>query len=506
MGAIGIEFRVAKVSAVQAITTIFSVFFQLISVPICLRYWGAKDYGHWLVIFAAFQIIRSFDAGFVSYVGNQLNILYNLDREKLREHLSSAIVGILLISVFQLTFAIGVIYSERLAALLGFSELKTNDVHGIIGLFILVGSWVLTGSYIGILNRLFIPVGMMYEAAWWNMAFQICNFFAIMVSAINDFNIVVTSVFFALSQSAIYLFSAYYFKLKKPEFFPLNFRFKIKTGLYDLKKSLWLAASNIVQGLTVNGTIVIVASVAGSAVVPVFTTIRTLANLWTNVTSVLTAPLLPDVVRFYTHNELRKLAITVETYWVVVGFAVNIGILLSYPILSLVFSYWTTGKIVLDNTLLSCLLSAVVTANFTGLISLHFNGINSVRIVFFLNSLKAVVSLPVGVFFYNYLGISSFGLGIFLAEIFSSITLTCFYYRYELINKGYVPSYAPMIYSCLGAVSIIIFLFNVICFPYLYWVAWVASLIATSFSAFCGWKKLDDLVKFRFLALIKNRI
>ena len=58
----GIEYRAVRVSMVTGLSTFLSVAFQLVSVPVCLHYWGQTTYGHWLALFAAFQLIRSLDA------------------------------------------------------------------------------------------------------------------------------------------------------------------------------------------------------------------------------------------------------------------------------------------------------------------------------------------------------------------------------------------------------------------------------------------------------------
>ena len=93
----GIEHRAAKISLVSGFSTLLLVAFQLISVPICLKYWGAENYGNWLALFAAFMLIRSLDVGYVTYVGNKLNYLYHQDQRALREHLASSITEIALI-------------------------------------------------------------------------------------------------------------------------------------------------------------------------------------------------------------------------------------------------------------------------------------------------------------------------------------------------------------------------------------------------------------------------
>lgn len=41
----GIEHRAAKISLVTGLSTLLSVGIQLVSVPICLKYWGKETYG-----------------------------------------------------------------------------------------------------------------------------------------------------------------------------------------------------------------------------------------------------------------------------------------------------------------------------------------------------------------------------------------------------------------------------------------------------------------------------
>jgi hypothetical protein len=84
-----IEHRAAKVSLVNGLSTILGISFQLVSVPVCLHYWGKETYGSWLALFSAFMLLRGIDGGFTTFVGNKLNYLYHQNVGLLREHLSS---------------------------------------------------------------------------------------------------------------------------------------------------------------------------------------------------------------------------------------------------------------------------------------------------------------------------------------------------------------------------------------------------------------------------------
>ncbi len=138
MSAGRIEHRAARVSFVTGLSTILTVIFQMVSVPVCLNYWGKERYGGWLALFSAFMLLRSLDGGFSAYVGNELNYLYHRDLADLRRHLSSAVVGIVLISSLQLMLATGTLLFDPLATLLGMSDAHAADLSARLGLLVLL--------------------------------------------------------------------------------------------------------------------------------------------------------------------------------------------------------------------------------------------------------------------------------------------------------------------------------------------------------------------------------
>lgn len=500
----GLEHRAARVSLVTGLSTVLSIAFQLISVPVCLSYWGQDRYGSWLALFSAFLLLRSLDAGYVGYVGNKLNYLYHQDIPALRQHLSSAISGIALIGTLQLLLVIGTLLYEPLAIMLGMLGSETAGVHDRQGLLILVCSWILTGSYIGIVHRLQIPAGLMYQASWWSMAFQVSQFAAVMVAAMLQLNIFETSILFALTQLAIYLASAMYLRYKLPAYYPWWKGGTVSTGLRDLRQSLMLTVSNMIQQGSTNGIVLLVASLAGPAAVPVFTTVRTLANLWTNVTNVLTTPLLPDVVRFHAKGQVHKLVAINQAYWVLVGSVVNWGVLLSYPLLEFLYGYWTGGVVVLDKTLLCLLLGSLVLVNAGALMAMYFNGINSLRIVLAVSVVRGVLGLGGGAVGYGQLGMAGFGLGILVGELIVLLMLGRFFIRHEFLDKGYNMSAQAFLPATLGTTSVLLFLISegfglasaMWTLPF--------SLSGAMLATFWGWRNLDQDIRVRLEGLVVN--
>src|SRR5262245_64744310 len=96
-----VESRTAKVVLVTTLSTALAVVLQLVSVPLCLRFWGNETYGLWLALFALFNLLRTLDTGFTAYVGNEINLDYHRDEAALRRTLASAVSGAVVVGALE---------------------------------------------------------------------------------------------------------------------------------------------------------------------------------------------------------------------------------------------------------------------------------------------------------------------------------------------------------------------------------------------------------------------
>lgn len=497
-----IEHRAARITLVNGLSTVLTLAFQLVSVPVCLKYWGKDSYGTWLALLSAFLMLRALDGGFVAFVGNKLNYLYHKDTAALREHLASASIGIVIIGAIQLLLAASSLMFSSVAASLGMPSGSTDSMATQLGLVTLMLSWVLTGSYLGIVHRLLIPAGLMYEAAWWAMSFQVMQFAAIIASAVLRLGMLQTSALFAFSQVVIYAASALYVRRALPAYFPWLSGAKARTGLIDLGHSTMLTASNIVQQSTTNGAVLLLSALAGPAVVPVFTTVRTLTNLWTSLTTILTSPLLPEVVRIHAHGELHKLAAINQAFWVLAGATINLGALLFYPLMPLLYRLWTAHAVVLSTPLLALLLASVVVTNSGALIALYLNGINKLRIGLATSVGRAALGLGGGALGFPFFGIASFGFGILAGEIVAVAIMGRYFARHELGENGvFLPGAAIAAVTLSTGAAVLFFVGAALC----WWsigASWFAALACVVGATIWGWKGLDPELKMRLLSLI----
>lgn len=506
MTGISLEHRAIKASMITGLSAVITVIFQIVSVPFCLKYWGDETYGTWIALYSAFLLLRSLDGGFLTYVGNKINYLYYHDAKALRVHLSSAVPSLALIGSFQLLLAAICMNSDWFANLLGIPDGLVAGNEARLGLFVLVVTWVVTCSYTGLLHRLLLPEGMINQAVWWGVPVQTCQFTVVMVAAWLQFGMLKTSILFAGSQLLIYLTSAFYIKNKLPKYYPWWQAWRFKVGLKDLRKSTMLTIGQLIQLGSSNGIVLILAYMAGAATVPIFTTVRTIANIWTTATTVLTTPLLPDVLRFHANSEAWKLWTMNQVYWVLVGSAVNWGILLFYPMIPELYSVWTRDIVQLNKELMCLLLASVVITSAGGLITMHLNAINRVRTILGTSVVRCLFGLGGGFIGYNYIGLSSFGIGILTGEIVTLVLTSYVFIQYELSTRGIKVKALNLVQYSLGPASVILFLigqgFNLIPTQ----LSWVMAITGVTIASTLGWRGLDQNIRVRIMDLATTRL
>src|SRR5439155_4332866 len=108
-----------------------------------------------------------------------------------------------------------------------------------LALLVLIGTWVLSGPYIGIIHRLLLPAGMMYQAGWWSMGFQVTQFTGVMLAADLGLNLLQPSLLFASTRAVVYFASAAYVRFKLPVYYPWWRGFRASIGIKDLRNSLF---------------------------------------------------------------------------------------------------------------------------------------------------------------------------------------------------------------------------------------------------------------------------
>lgn len=499
-----IEERLAKTSIATWICTFITMLIQLISVPICLRFWGTNLYGEWLAVFAAFTLMRTIDYGYTMYIGNEINILYHINNSKLRLSLASAVWGILFLGVVQILILIILYLCHNMGLIMGGHNNDYYNYEIFLSLLIMSICWICSASYIGIVHRILNPLGMLYQSTWMMMWLQVAEFFVIILAALFKMSILSTAVLFSIANIFFYIFSAVYVKSLLPQYFPWWRNGQIHIGLINVLKSIPLTLG---WGVTQGGSsalVILISAFLTPASVPIFTTLRTISNSWVTLTNSFTTPMLPEAVRFHSSGQWQKLIFMNNVHWVLISIILNLSILIIFPFIGSIFKIWTANHLFFNQPLLSLLLAAIVISSMSAFMSTFLSGINTSGYIILSSVLRGGISLLLSWILLPIYGILSLGIALFLAEI-CVLILTNFWFFHQIMDKlgGRL---LFTIWPWISSTCVVLFLLSqCLHAEYNHYIYCITLFIVTS----CGllaWNNLEPEIKLRLKSLILNRI
>ncbi len=499
-----IEHRLIKVSVAIWVSTIVTLIVQLISVPICLHFWGHNTYGIWLSVLAAFTLMRSVDYGYTLYVGNEINVRYHISNRAMLLNLSSSLWGILVIGLLQLLFLVIMYISNNMHFVTGLKNSNNPEIFW--ALFIMSVTWICSAAYIGIVHRILNPLGMLLQSTWMMMWLQVVQFIVIIIAAFLNMSIINTAILYSLAQVVFYYASAIYIKIILPEYFPWwknsSFKFGVKNIINAFPQTIgWV----MMQG-GVSGLVLLVAAFFGPAVVPVFTTLRTISNLWSTLINSFSQPLIPEAVRFYTTRKPQKLMAVNQVHGILMSAVVNLSILAIYPFIEEIFVIWTGHHLQFNKILLNLLLASISILGVGSLMGTFLAGINHVSYIIISSALRGVLVLALGWFFLHKYGLSGIGLAILISEFLTLIVIGFWYF--VLVAQKFNSSIrlADIWQPCISSLCVIIFLLaDCYSLSYINWLYLGSVSIVIACSIYMWWD-FDIEIKLRLIFSVKKHI
>ena len=431
-----IEHRAFKNTAVGALSFLITLCQTVALVPILLKYWGTTNYGIWLTLMAGFNLIQTLDLGHQNYVGNQLNVQYHTDLQQFQRTLGSSLYIAFSLGFIEICLTILLVATGTLSTYLSVSpELIIKHQLG-LGLLLLMAMWFTFGSAGGIVVRIMMPAGMLYQSLWLGIVVRFTQFVSIVVVAVSGGSILAACLWYAIIQSLLSLFVLWYLRSKLPQFFPWWRNGQWNDGFRALNKSLVLTGNIIGMQLSNNGLLILISAIFTSTVIPSFTTLRTLTNTAGTVTSILITSLLPDMIRFHATREIEKVNSVFNVNWFISGICVNFGIILVLPIIEPIYNIWTKGYLFFNPSLFLLLLVSISLANFGAGLNLYLAGINELRSQTYITVIRTVLLFLVAYIFSGSYGILSIGIGLVTAELAASVALPILFVNRCLAEHG----------------------------------------------------------------------
>jgi O-antigen/teichoic acid export membrane protein len=489
-----IEHRAIKNFSVNTLSFVFSLLQTLITVPVLLKYWGNSTYGTWLVLFAGFNLLQTLDLGHQNFVGNQLNVVYHKDKDQFKATLGSSLLIAYFLGAIELFACLALIYSNKLHLLLGITPREIADSHSAMGLVLLMVMWLTFGSVGGIIVRIMIPAGMLYESQWLGILTRLTQFLSVISVAFLGGSILDACFWYAVLQSVMSFLILWYIKVKLPGFFPWWRLADWRTGFGNFKRSLVLTFNSIAQQLANNGLTIFIATLFSAALLPSFSTLRTLTNTAGAVTTIIITALLPDLIRFHATLEKDKLLSTINANWFISGIAVNSGILLMLPFVEYLYRLWTKGNLQFNPSLFLLLAVTISLANFGAGLNTYLMGINDLSSQTIITIARVVSLFLVSYAFSANYGLVSIGIGCVVSETIASVILPFILTNRRLISLSTRLSYDIALLSLLPSCMLLIGVFASLYFEMSYkYISWLLAPVLLNY--YCNWKMLDDDVR-----------
>jgi O-antigen/teichoic acid export membrane protein len=309
---------------------------------------------------------------------------------------------------------------------------------------------------------------------------------------------------YGLAQAIVYLATAVYAKAKLPDLYPWWREGGFRKGLRDLQASVAVTLNGLTQQATTSGLVILVARLFDASVVPLYTSLRTAANLLNSVAEVLVGPLLPDLIRLHATNNPAKLAKLMSGGWFVMGLTTNCGALVILLVGDTAFELWTRGLLPYDPALFALLLLAVAFRSFGKVTVAYLYGINRRKALLGATVIRAVLALAGVACLAHVLGIASVGVATAVSELVGSALLPIYFARKELPELGSRRMTISTGILAAGLVPLALIALSLQFVPRLPPVIYGAALVATLAVYICAWRFLEEELRLRFKNLLKG--
>ena len=431
-----IERRAFRNTRVGTISFLLNFGQTLLLVPILLKTWGPERYGVWVALMAGSTLLQALNRGHQNYIGNELNMQYHGDLGQFRSTLGSSLRIAYVLGIVEFAICAIIIATGSLARVLSIPPPMVTEQRLSTALLLLMATWMTFGSAGGIISRILIPAGKFYECEWAGILARLAQFASIALVALAGGTIVEACLSFSLVQSITTLLLLWYTQRLLPNLYPWWRDARWGEGLRGLRRSLVLTVTGMIQQVSSSGLVLLVSILFAATAVPSFSTLRTMTNTATAITTLLISAVLPDLVRFHVTKEVGKVADTLDGHWFLAGLLVNGGILLTFPVIEPLYRVWTRGQIAFDPGLFLLLLVSTSLVNVGAGLNSYLAGINDFRAQVFVTLGRATFLYMATFFLREPFGIIAIGIGSVIAELVASVVLPIVFVRERLSEGG----------------------------------------------------------------------
>jgi O-antigen/teichoic acid export membrane protein len=484
-------------SAVGVLAFGFTLGTNLLQVTLILGAWSQEQYGHWLLLLSAATMATALDGGHQLYVGNRLTREQVEDRLGMLVTLGSAVRMAGLLGLIQIGILSVLVFGGWIYPILG---LSSDAVEGFsFGLLAYTILWIGSGSVGSVVVRLYVPAGYYVRSVVWNLVMRAVQF-AVLVGAVQA-GLGLASVAVLYGAVAFLLSFAIFGDLYRllPEYWPWWQQGDVRTGFRNFIRASVYTFTGILDNLSLQGIVILVSHGLGTLAVPLFTTVRTLANMAMQGGSFLLNPVAPDMIRFHVNGERRKLIGLFRVYWLAVTIFVCGGVVALMLWVEPVYHLWTRGRLSFDPVFFGWMLVAVLLRSLALPFGTLLQLLNRLRVQAIISGARGAICLGGAWALIGPTGLAGVAAALAVGELIASLLIPAFLVLRELKGVAirelglFWPGLAALWACALIGISQLGGIPRNLLF--------LVALVGLSVSTWQQWKHIDPLLRARFVSL-----
>jgi O-antigen/teichoic acid export membrane protein len=497
--------RFLSASAAGWVRILLTASSQLLLVPIFLGHWSVDEYGCWLVVQTIVTLSTIVSTGHQNFVGFEFLKVGDRRPEEFRVLFYSAVPWVLLIASFELLVLVGL-------GSVGFIR-STIDPHQTLNAallnqafwsLILYSAMALVTSVGGLAGRAVAPFGYFPRMTWWQTWLGLVSAAAsgIAVAAGADLLQASISTVSASLMFNVLIHIDLWRMFRRHDIRPI--RPDRRAGLRNFTHSLAIALTTVLDIFRQQGVRVLLNSTIGVAGMTAFATTRTMSNLSLQGIGTITAPVMPEIMRFLRERDAERTNAIIGFVWALAVVALAPVLIILQWIMPVVYHYWTRGKLGFNPMLFGLFsISLLIFALARPLIAI-LQGNNLLKVQLYISIGNSVIAVAGILIFSGFFGASGAATALLIAEL--AATILSAYFAKRWLDRNDIEFPWALLHVALASIAVAaVCILSMVAFQSQITIILAIALIANCFVAFVYYRKLPPLAVAKVQAMFRRR-
>jgi O-antigen/teichoic acid export membrane protein len=463
------------------------------------------EYGCWLVVQTIVTLSSIVSAGHQNFVGFEFLKVGDKRPEEFRVLFYSAVPWVLLIASFELLVLVVLIYvgfirstidpHMTLSSALLHQAFWSLILYSVLAMFISVG---------GLACRAVAPFGYFPRMMWWQTWAGVVSAAASGIAVAAGAHLLQASICTVGASLAFNVLT--YIDLwrifRRHGILPI--RSDRRTGLRNFTHSLAIAMTTVLDIFRQQGVRVLLSSTIGVAGMTEFATTRTMSNLSLQGIGTITAPVMPEIMRFLRERDAERTNAIIGFVWALAVVTLAPVLIVFQWMMPVVYHYWTRGKLGFNPMLFGLFsISLLIFALARPLIAI-LQGNNLLKVQLYISIGNSVIAVAGILIFSGFFGVSGAATALLIAEL--GATILSAYFAKRWLDRNDIEFPWALLRVALASIAVAaVCILSMAAFQRQITMILTIALVANCVLAVVYYRKLPPLAVARVQAMFRRR-